>query len=256
MFSTQASYHQIFEQRGVLYNAAHAICPEARRSESDALLKWLRPRPSETIAVVAAGGGFDACAILKHVDGKAKVVCVEPSRSFSKMIPDNLEVLNVPIHSIPLKDGSVDAIVNLATLHHITDRDTSFREWNRLLKPGGRIVVGDVEEGSTNGEFLNNAVDRYTPGGHKGIFLAPNELTDYFTRLGYEQCQEGRESYSWKFESKEQMCLFAMLLFGMVTANLTEIAENIERYLGVNEGFSGATEFPWSLRFFSGFKVG
>ncbi|MGC6448410.1 MAG: class I SAM-dependent methyltransferase [Rubripirellula sp.] len=249
------TYHQIFEQRGVLYNAAHAICPESRRAEADALLKWLCPRAYETIAVIAAGGGFDACAISQHLHGKAKVICVEPSRSFSKMIPDHLDILNAPIHDIPLEDASVDAVVNLATLHHVADRDRTFHEWDRLLKPGGRMIIGDVEKGSENAEFLNTAVDRYTPGGHKGDFLKPHELTDYFSRLGYEQCQEGCESYTWRFESKERMSLFTMLLFGMVKADFKEIEQCLATHVGFRERSDGVTEFPWSLRFFSGIKV-
>ena len=117
------------------------------------------------------------------------------------------------------------------------------------------MIIGDVERGSANAEFLNTAVDRYTPGGHKGDFLAPNELTDYFSRLGYEQCQEGCESYTWRFESKERMSLFTMLLFGMVKADFKEIQQCLATHVGFRECSDGVAEFPWSLRFFSGVKV-
>jgi len=41
----------------------------------------------------------------------------------------------------PFPDESFDAIVMLATLEHIRDKDTLGRECNRLLCPGGRVII-------------------------------------------------------------------------------------------------------------------
>lgn len=41
----------------------------------------------------------------------------------------------------PWPDGSFDAVVMLATLEHVRDKDPVARECLRLLRPGGRVVV-------------------------------------------------------------------------------------------------------------------
>jgi len=42
---------------------------------------------------------------------------------------------------VPFSDGSFDAIVMLATLEHIRDKEPLGRECFRLLRPGGRVII-------------------------------------------------------------------------------------------------------------------
>lgn len=250
----QDEYQQVFDDRGVLYNAAHVLCPDARQAEAAALLKWLQPQSGETIVVMGAGGGFDACSIRESVQREARIICVEPSHSFNKAIPDGLEVLTAPFDHVGLPDACADAIVNLATLHHVSHRQEAYREWDRMLKPGGRMVIGDVEAKSKNGAFLNEVVHAFNPRGHVGVFLQPGEITGALRELGYQDCQEKLEAYRWCFDSQERLNLFAMLLFGMTEASLQEVEAGLKHSLGIVAGIDGSVEIPWSLRFARAFK--
>ena len=42
---------------------------------------------------------------------------------------------------LPLGDASFDAVVMLATLEHIRDKEPLARECFRLLRPGGRVII-------------------------------------------------------------------------------------------------------------------
>jgi SAM-dependent methyltransferase len=42
---------------------------------------------------------------------------------------------------LPLEDASFDAVVMLATLEHIRDKEPLARECSRLLRPGGRVII-------------------------------------------------------------------------------------------------------------------
>lgn len=249
-------YELTFEKRGSLYNQAHILAPEARAAEGAALVRWVDPKPGETLLVVAAGGGFDAVKLANSVSGASlDVICVEPSPVFSADIPTSFTVHNSPFEKIPVEDGRCDVIVNMAALHHIRNREEVYREWNRLLKPGGRIVLADVEAKSSNGRFLNTVVDQYTPGGHDGHFLRPGELTTAFKQLSYCDMQERREDYRWSFSSHQEMVEFCRLLFGMTKASDEQIHDGIETHLDLqNSGNSEACSFAWSLRFFSGVR--
>ncbi|MBW2029496.1 MAG: class I SAM-dependent methyltransferase [Deltaproteobacteria bacterium] len=44
-------------------------------------------------------------------------------------------------HRLPLKEGSVDTIVLFDVLHHLEDSLAFFDEAERVLKPGGRVVM-------------------------------------------------------------------------------------------------------------------
>src|SRR5256885_6347351 len=53
--------------------------------------------------------------------------------------PGDLKLL--PDGRIPLPDGSADAVVSFQVLEHVDDVKTYLTECNRVLKPGGRLVL-------------------------------------------------------------------------------------------------------------------
>jgi SAM-dependent methyltransferase len=245
-------YKTIFEERGDSYNRAHQIAPLARAEELSALLKWLRPQVGETILVTAAGGGFDAEGILKSVPAPGcRVVCAEPSKEFASIISKHLEVHLCPLDCIPIKSGTVDAVVNLAAMHHSESPENEIREWVRLLNPHGRLVLADVEVNTNPARFLNEAVDRYNPSGHQGRFLIPGATTTLLKQVGpWKSIQEKVEHYHWRFCSEFEMKDFTRNLFGMCQASDKQIIDSISNYLGYSSRESeAAISYPWSLRF-------
>jgi SAM-dependent methyltransferase len=44
---------------------------------------------------------------------------------------------------LPFEDGAFDALVCIDSMNHFADRLSVFREWHRVLRPGGRAVFTD-----------------------------------------------------------------------------------------------------------------
>jgi ubiquinone/menaquinone biosynthesis C-methylase UbiE len=45
--------------------------------------------------------------------------------------------------ALPFEDGSFDAVVCIDAINHLPDRPRVLRDWQRLLRPGGRILFSD-----------------------------------------------------------------------------------------------------------------
>ena len=53
----------------------------------------------------------------------------------------NLDFIVGDAEHLPVEDGAFDAVVNLISLHHYPHADRALREFHRVLRPGGRLVL-------------------------------------------------------------------------------------------------------------------
>lgn len=131
--------------------------------------------------VVDIGSGTGTLA-LPLAESGAEVVAVDVSMPMLEALTaeadsrrlQNLETLNVAAEQLDLEPQSVDAIVSNYTLHHLRDEDKSrlVTACLRWLRPGGRLVIGDMMFGrgatSHDREIIRSkvvALARKGPGG-------------------------------------------------------------------------------------------
>jgi arsenite methyltransferase len=108
-------------------------------------------RPEMVVADIGAGTGFISEGLAPLV---RLVHLVDGSAAMLKVARRNLAGFNNIIyheaegHAIPLPEGSLDAVFANMYLHHTPDPLAAIQEMVRLLKPGGRLVITDIDQHS------------------------------------------------------------------------------------------------------------
>lgn len=248
------SYERIFDARGHLYNEAGSKCPGAREAERSALISRLELSPGLVVCDLPAGGGYLADGIHAVWQDTVEVICVEPAKRFATAIATHFKLRHDALDMLSLENETVDRMASLAGLHHIMDRVPCYREWHRVLRPGGIVALADVQEGTATGKFLNGFVDRHTPGGHDGKFFVPGELERELGEAGFTDVREELVQVPWIFPDEQTMKHFCKTLFALESATADEVLEGIRECLGWSISPDGQIRMNWELRYACGRK--
>src|SRR4051794_32390977 len=95
---------------------------------------------------VASGTGLVARAATEVLRSGGEVIALEPSAG---MIDAGRRVTRVPFvrgvaDSLPFGSAQFDLLTMGYALRHVTDLGRAFREFHRVLRPGGRVVVLEI----------------------------------------------------------------------------------------------------------------
>jgi arsenite methyltransferase len=105
-------------------------------------------RPEMSVADVGAGTGFVSAGLAPLV---RQVTALDGSAEMLAVAQENLKAFDNIVYrlaeggQLPLADASQDAVFANMYLHHIPEPLQAIREMARLLKPGGRLVITDMD---------------------------------------------------------------------------------------------------------------
>lgn len=112
----------------------------------------LRPQPGERLLELGVGTGYYSCELAEWVapDGTLELFDLQREfldhtmRTASERGLTNLVPTQGDATHLPYEDSSIDGVILTAVLGEIPDRQAALREIQRVLKPGGRLVVGEL----------------------------------------------------------------------------------------------------------------
>jgi ubiquinone/menaquinone biosynthesis C-methylase UbiE len=117
----------------------------------DRVLEHARVRSGEVVLDVGAGDGLIAFGAMPLVEESGRVVFCDVSqdlldhcRNAAKElgVADRAEFVRAAAEDLsPIPDGSVDVVTTRSVLIYVQHKDAAFREFHRVLRPGGRVSI-------------------------------------------------------------------------------------------------------------------
>jgi ubiquinone/menaquinone biosynthesis C-methylase UbiE len=95
---------------------------------------------------IGAGTGYFSLNLLRAgVIGEAVATDISPGmlralQRSAEELGETIETAACEASELPFEDGSFDLVFGHAVLHHLPDLDAGFREFRRVLRPGGVIA--------------------------------------------------------------------------------------------------------------------
>jgi SAM-dependent methyltransferase len=163
--------------------APHPLITRARLSEI------LDPRPGERILEVGPGTGYYTLDVAESIkpDGDLDILDLQQEmldhtmRRAAERGLVNVTPTRSDATALPYEDGTFDAAFLVTVLGEIPDQETALRELARVLRPGGRLIVGEVV------------------GDPHYVRMAPMRLRASGAGLGYERRVGGPLGYFVRF---------------------------------------------------------
>jgi ubiquinone/menaquinone biosynthesis C-methylase UbiE len=116
------------------------------------LREVLDPGPGERVLEIGPGTGYYTLDMAEWVGPEGTVEIFDIQQEFLDHTTgraeqrglDNVVATQGDATDLPFEEDSIDAVVLTAVLGEIPDRAAALREIARVLRPGGRLVVGEL----------------------------------------------------------------------------------------------------------------
>jgi demethylmenaquinone methyltransferase/2-methoxy-6-polyprenyl-1,4-benzoquinol methylase len=164
--------------------------------DAEALATWLRPTVPPGGRLLDLGGGTGHLARLLAERLDCCVTVLDQTHAmlrYAEVMPGVEPVLG-DAAAMPFDDASFDAVLVSDALHHFLDPLEAVREMVRVVRPGGGVVVLEIDP-RRRGARTVARVERLL--GEPGHFFRPGELIRLMREAGIkgESQDQGRASY-------------------------------------------------------------
>lgn len=143
----------------------------------------LRPYVPEDGSLLDVGGGTGALAQRLSAALSAHVTVLDPTPEMLSYLPKNDRVTGVLgcAEAMPFDDDSFDAIIATNAFHHFPDQPAAVREFRRVVRPGGGVVVLELDP---SGPLMRLVALVEKALGEPGAFLTQQQMCAFMAEHG------------------------------------------------------------------------
>jgi SAM-dependent methyltransferase len=126
--------------------------------------------PGERVVDIGSGAGLDSLIAAKMVGPEGQVIGVDMTPAMLKRARKSaieaglgqVEFREGVAESLPVPDGWADVVISNGVLNLLPDKLAALREMARVLKPGGRLQIGDILVQQAVPEDAKQQIDLWT----------------------------------------------------------------------------------------------
>ena len=127
-------------------------------------------RTGERVVDVGCGAGIDSLIAAKKVGPEGRVIGVDMTPAMLEKARQaagatglaNVEFREGYAEALPVADGWADAVISNGVLNLMPDKSAALEEMSRVLKPGGRLQIGDILVQKAVPESAKRKIDLWT----------------------------------------------------------------------------------------------
>ena len=128
------------------------------------------PQPGERVVDVGCGAGIDSLIAASLVGPSGRVIGVDMTPAMLARARGaaaaaglaNVEIREGYGEALPVADGWADLVISNGVLNLMPDKDAALRDMARVLRPGGRLQIGDIVVQRAVPESARRDIDLWT----------------------------------------------------------------------------------------------
>ena len=126
--------------------------------------------PGETVVDIGSGAGMDLLLAARRAGLEGRAIGVDMTdtmierarRSAAASGLTQVEIHKGDATALPVSDASVDVVISNGVLNLVPEKELGFAEIVRILKPGGRLYLGDIALDVQLSENIRRNIDLWT----------------------------------------------------------------------------------------------
>lgn len=138
---------------------------------------------------VACGSGWAVAQAAQRMDAGVACGCDLSKGMLAQSARDlggasQVRLLAASAQALPYRAGSFDGAMCTAAFHHFPEPVDALREFRRVLRPGGRLVIADTCRDQSMGTWIWDRLHRWFEEGHVRYYRR-DELRELFRAAGF-----------------------------------------------------------------------